>query len=249
LQIAEPESPCTPITDSSGLASVAKPPCRTPVCGSENLPCSVCCGKNARFLLAAGGRDYWRCSDCAATFLHPTQLPTIDAEYAHYLRHENSPEDLHYRRFLHRLAAPLLARLPHRQSGLDFGCGPGPALDCMLREAGHEVALYDPFFHRDSATLLRTYDFVTCTEVVEHFHRPAEEFARLDALLKPGGWLAIMTCFQTDDTRFAAWHYRRDPTHVVFYGAETFIQLARCYDWHCEIPVKDVVLMRKGKRS
>lgn len=249
MVVVEAKLARTPITDSSALVSAAKPLSRTPVSGAEDLPCAVCRGQNARFLLAVEGRDYWRCLDCEATFLQPTQLPAIDVEYAHYLRHENSPDDVRYRQFLYRLAAPLLACLPQRQSGLDYGCGPGPALACMLREAGHEVALYDPFFHRDSAALDRSYDFITCTEVVEHFHRPAEEFGRLDTLLKPGGWLAIMTCFQTDDARFAAWHYRREPTHVVFYRAETFIQLARRYGWQCEIPEKNVVLMRKRKRS
>ncbi|MBS0543647.1 MAG: methyltransferase domain-containing protein, partial [Proteobacteria bacterium] len=81
--------------------------------------------------------------------------------------------------------------------------------------------------------------------VVEHFHHPAEEFARLDALLRPGGWLGIMTCFQTDDARFARWHYRRDPTHVVFYREATFRVIARRHGWVCEIPAKDVVLMCK----
>ena len=90
-----------------------------------------------------------------------------------------------------------------------------------------------------------TYDFVTCTEVAEHFHRPADEFDRLERLLRPGGWLAVMTSFQTDDARFAGWHYRRDPTHVVFYRAETFRTIAARHGWDCEIPAKDVALMRK----
>jgi len=47
-------------------------------------------------------------------------------------------------------------------------------------------------FRPGSEALTRTCDFITCTEVAEHFHRPADEFRRLDALLKPGGWLALM---------------------------------------------------------
>ncbi len=117
----------------------------------------------------------------------------------------------------------------------------------MLREAGHEVALYDPFFAPDAAVLERRYDFITCTEAAEHFHDPAGEFDRFDRMLRPGGWLALMTCFQTDDARFARWHYRRDPTHVVFYRAATFQCIARRFGWQCEVPCKDVVLMRKGR--
>ena len=39
----------------------------------------------------------------------------------------------------------------------------------------------------------------------------------LSYLVRPGGWTGVMTCFQTDDARLAHCHYRRDPTHVVFY--------------------------------
>jgi len=61
----------------------------------------------------------------------------------------------------------------------------------------------------------------------------------------PGGWLAVMTIFQTDDTAFAGWHYRRDPTHVVFYREETFTAIARHHDWRCEFPCDNVVLLQK----
>jgi hypothetical protein len=55
-----------------------------------------------------------------------------------------------------------------------------------------------------------------------------------------------MTCFQTDDLKFANWYYRQDPTHVVFYREETFKYIASRFGWHCEIPAKDVVLMQKS---
>ncbi|MGM0583833.1 MAG: class I SAM-dependent methyltransferase [Pseudomonadota bacterium] len=207
------------------------------------------CGGGAAHFLSVGGRDYFRCPDCAARFLHPGQNPSREAERAHYRLHENAPDDPGYRRFLSKLADPLLARLPPASRGLDYGCGPGPALAAMLREAGHEVALHDPFFAPDPAPLARQHDFVACTETAEHFHRPAEEFARLRGLVRPGGWLALMTCFQTEDARFAGWHYRKDPTHVIFYREETFRHLARLWGWSCEIPAKDVVLMRRPAGS
>ncbi len=209
--------------------------------------CPVCGAAATRALAEVDARRYWRCGACEASFLDPAQLPGAALEQAEYLRHRNDPDDPGYRRFLARLAVPLLARLAPASEGLDYGCGPGPALAAMLGEAGHRVSLYDPFFHPDPAPLARRYDFVTCTEVVEHFHRPAAEFARLDGLLRPGGWLAVMTCFQTDDERFARWHYRRDPTHVVFYRARSFQVLAARHGWRCEVPAKDVVLLRKDE--
>lgn len=195
--------------------------------------------------MQAEGRAYWRCAECESRYLAPRHWLSRDAERAHYLLHENEVDDPRYRRFLARLAEPLCARLGPRAQGLDYGCGPGPALAAMLRAAGHVVALYDPFFHPDPAPLRRVYDFVTCTEVAEHFHDPRAEFKRLRGLVRPGGWLAVMTCFQTEDARFRHWHYRQDPTHVVFYREATFRYLAARWGWHYEAPVKDVVLMQR----
>ncbi|NNE23762.1 MAG: class I SAM-dependent methyltransferase [Rhizobiales bacterium] len=191
------------------------------------------------------GRDYWACSSCMARFLDPRQRPARDDEYNHYLTHENDAGDARYRKFLSKLAEPLMMRLEPGMQGLDYGCGPGPALAEMLREAGYEMALHDPFFCSDHAALGRTYDFITATETIEHFHDPAGEFDRLDEMLRPGGWLGVMTSFQTDDARFADWHYVKDPTHVVFYRDVTLQTIAAQHGWACEIPVKDVALLHK----
>jgi SAM-dependent methyltransferase len=209
------------------------------------LPCPVCRGGSVAAYQVVEGLGYFRCVDCEARFLDPAQRPSRQSEHAHYQLHENDPADPRYRAFLAKLAGPLVARLPPGLSGLDYGCGPGPALAAMLSEAGHSMALYDPFFFPDPAPLAATYDFITCTEVVEHFHAPADEFDKLERLLRPGGSLAVMTCFQTNDARFANWHYRKDPTHVVFYREQTFRTIAAQRGWECEVPVKDVVLMRK----
>ncbi len=207
--------------------------------------CPVCRWPGTRPFQNVSGRHYRRCPTCAARFLEPRQRLSRQAEHACYLLHENRPDDQGYRRFLSKLAAPLLARLPAASRGLDYGCGPGAALAAMLEEAGHEVALYDPLFQPDRKALSQAYDFVACTETAEHFHRPADEFARLMGMVRPGGWLAIMTCFQTDDARFPDWHYRRDPTHVVFYREETLRYVAAAAGWRCEVPVKDVALMQR----
>ncbi|SUZ32412.1 Ubiquinone biosynthesis O-methyltransferase [Roseibaca ekhonensis] len=212
--------------------------------GRADLACPVCLGPAVEFMTLAA-RRYRRCPTCQARFLDPAHFLTAAEEHAYYLTHENTVDDPGYRRFLSKLADPLLARLPAQAQGLDYGCGPGPALAAMLQEAGHRVALYDPFFAPDPAPLSQTYDFVTCTEVAEHFHQPVTEFARLRALVRPGGWLAVMTCFQTEDARFERWQYRADPTHVVFYRDATFRHLAQDWGWRCEIPCKDVALLQR----
>ncbi len=170
-------------------------------------------------------------------------LPSADEERSIYLLHRNDADDVGYRKYLEPIAKALLARLRPGSHGLDYGCGPDSALAAMLREAGHHLALYDPLFYPDADALARQYDFITCSEVIEHFHRPFQEFAKLNAMLKSGGVLAIMTRFLTDSIDFQRWHYRRDPTHVVFYRELTLRKVADRFRWACTIPCANVALL------
>lgn len=219
-------------------------------CGPENVqPCIVCGARAVQAFAVIDTLRYYRCAVCEATFLDPSQRLSREDEHQRYRLHKNDPADPGYRRFLARLSTPLVARLASGCRGLDYGCGPEPVLAGMLAEAGHRMRVFDPLFFPDRAPLDDSYDFITCSEVLEHCHHPAEEFARFDRLLRPGGWLALMTCFQTEDHRFAHWHYRRDRTHVVFFRATTLRLLARGLGWQCEIPVKNVALLRKPQGS
>ena len=139
------------------------------------------------------------------------------------------------------------AREKHALTGLDFGCGPCPVLTMIMGEMGFSMDYYDLFYFPKTEALERQYDFVTATEVVEHFCFPAKDFGRLCDLVKPGGYLAIMTSFLTPEAEkgFAQWYYRRDNTHVAFYKDSTFHQFAKRYGWKCEIPGKNVVIFRK----
>ena len=114
-----------------------------------------------------------------------------------------------------------------------------------MKKDGFEVFLYDPFFYPDKDVLTKQYDFITCTETVEHFHNPWKEFNTLNTILKPNGWLGVMTSFLTTDVMFENWYYRRDPTHVTFYSEKTFQVIASQRNWICEIKSKDIALLKK----
>ena len=192
-----------------------------------------------------GGLRYFRCAGCDLTFLDPAQRPSPEEERAEYALHRNDPDDVRYRAFLQQALDPLLPRLAPRAQGLDFGCGPGPTLSLMLTEAGHPTEDYDPNFRPDPAVLARSYDFITCTEVVEHLHRPGEVLARLDAMLKPGGFLSIMTERLTPERDFTGWRYRRQPSHVVFYSDLTMDWIAHRFSWRSSLHGPLVVLFEK----
>ena len=232
---------------------------------SESPPCPLCTARQgAVFFEGNGGafrehpRTYFRCGICDLIFASASQLLSPQDEKAEYDRHQNNPADQGYRRFLSRLYEPLQNRLGDHSRGLDFGSGPGPTLSVMLEEAGHAVALYDPFYAPDPSVLLQTYDFVTATEVVEHLHYPRRDLEQLWICLKPGGWLGIMTKLaysevdRSDENNslitratFATWHYKDDLTHVCFFSRKTFLWLSQL--WRCQLAFigNDVILLRK----
>ena len=187
-----------------------------------DLPCPLCDAHQASEFFADRRRTYVRCGNCMLVFVPPEFYLGLEAERREYELHENEVGDPGYRRFLSRLAEPLQTRLEPGARGLDFGCGPGPALAEMLREAGFSMALYDPFFHPESEVLEEKYDFITATEVVEHLHRPGQELRDLWQRLRPGGVLGIMTKLVIDREAFSRWHYKNDQTHVVFFSETTF---------------------------
>ncbi|MBQ0720370.1 MAG: class I SAM-dependent methyltransferase [Gammaproteobacteria bacterium] len=191
-------------------------------------------------------RDFFRCSQCALVFVPPCSHLSKSDEKGYYDLHQNSPHDLGYRAFLERLSKPLIQALEPASRGLDFGCGPGPTLSLMLQEQGHSVDLYDPFYAPDKSVFSRQYDFVTSTEVLEHLRAPGHELNRLWALLRPGGVLALMTKRVIDKTAFARWHYKNDPTHIVFFSEQTFHWLGKQWQVEAVFQGADVVLFTKN---
>lgn len=193
------------------------------------------------------GRRFRDCGTCRLLFVAPEHHVAPEAEREHYATHHNDPADPGYRAFLDRLARPLVERLPPGAEGLDYGSGPGPTLSRILRERGFPTDIYDPLFAPNPAPLRRRYDFVTCTEAAEHFHHPAHEFARLNGLLRPGGWLGLMTQLVPDDRPLEQWRYVRDPTHVCFYRPATLRWIAERHGWTVELRERGVALFRKGE--
>lgn len=212
---------------------------------NEVFRCRVCRHFDVVLFCEVEDKIYWRCQMCQATFMDPAGYLLPVEERAHYDLHENDISDPGYRAFLSRLGEPLISTLKPNLSGLDYGCGPGAALADLLRIVGHEMSIYDPFYAPDTDLLNYKYDFITCSETVEHFHDPAREFVRFDDMLKAGGLLAIMTNFQIGDDAFANWYYRRDPTHVVFYRRHTFEVLAAQHSWHYHFPAPNVAFLTK----
>jgi len=212
----------------------------------QSQTCPLCMTTDTNAFYRDSKRNYLRCNKCHLIYVPPQYFLSPAEEIAEYRLHQNSPQDPGYRRFLGRLFVPLLKRLPEKCRGLDFGSGPGPTLSVMFSETGHTMSIYDHFFAPDQAVLRDTYDFITASEVVEHLHHPGLELDKLWSCLKPGGWLGIMTKLALDQEAFASWHYKNDPTHVVFFSRATCQWLAERWQANLVFANKDVILLQKS---
>ncbi len=196
--------------------------------------CRLCQSSATEIFHKSQQRDYHLCSDCQLVFADPGSYLSPIEEKAEYDRHENSVDDPRYRLFLMQMFRPMQALIPVHSKGLDFGCGPGPALSRMFSEAGHTMALYDYFYAQDSKVLNDQYDFITATELIEHLHQPGQVLNRLWMQLKPHGYLGLMTQLWDEQDSFAGWAYKNDATHVCFFSNRTFAWLAKHWQarWH-----------------
>ncbi len=212
---------------------------------TNDTVCPLCMGRRVFVFYEDQNRHYFRCETCQLVFVPIAFHLSSSDEKTEYDLHQNSPDDQRYRRFLTRLFEPVQARLTPDSRGLDFGSGPGPTLSVMFEEAGYPMAVYDPFYAPDTSPLSRQYDFVTCSEVVEHFRTPRVELEKLWSCVRPGGVLGIMTKLVLNQEAFARWHYKDDRTHVSFFSRTTFEWLAA--EWRAELTFigSDVILLRK----
>ncbi|MCC7300783.1 MAG: class I SAM-dependent methyltransferase [Verrucomicrobia bacterium] len=189
----------------------------------ESIPnCPLCASKATEPFYRDRKREFFHCLECDLVFVPPEFHLSSEAEKARYDFHSHSLADSGYRNFLNRLFRPLEGKLLPGARGLDFGCGQTPTLSVLCEEAGFSCANYDLHYFTDPAVLEKQYDFLTCSETMEHFRNPREEFERFLQLVKPGGWIGIMTQLRDDAPPFSTWFYKDDVTHVCFFSRRTF---------------------------
>ncbi len=189
---------------------------------------------------------YLKCTQCFLVFTRSIDLLDPDEEKKRYMTHENDYRDQGYKDFLYRLLTPLKSSIPDNSKGLDFGCGPGPAISHYLNEEGYEVKNYDPYFANEKSLLENKYDFLTCTEVIEHIYDVKDAFAQMVKLVNEKGTIGIMTQFPPDEQeKFSSWWYKNDPTHVRFFSKKTLNYMACEFNLDVEFHGKSVAIFKK----
>jgi len=190
------------------------------------MPCPLCHSKTDPFIEAAG-RTYRNCKTCWLISVPPEHLIPENEEKERYLEHENSLDNPGYVQMFMDKIQLLPSYCPKVRTVLDFGCGYEPVLVSLLNREGYRAEGFDFFFHPEWPSD-KTFDLVISTETFEHLKDPARELDRIEKVIAPGGYLAVMTQFypashgEPDPTEFAKWYYQRDPTHIRFFSPETF---------------------------
>ena len=218
----------------------------------ESIPgCPLCASKATETFYRDRKREFFQCLECDLIFVPPEFHLAPETEKARYDFHRQSLSDSGYRDFLNRLFRPLEQKLSPGAHGLDFGCGQKPTLSVLFKEAGYSCADYDLHFANDPAVLEtcaakggKQYDFLTCSETMEHFKNPREEFERFLRLVKPGGWIGIMTQLRDEAPPFEKWFYKDDATHVCFFSRKTFQWLETRYGLKLELHPNGVALFQ-----
>jgi len=204
--------------------------------------CPLCSGKSSHYYTLRQ-REFLQCSLCLSVFTHPDSFLTAEAEKAHYLCHENNPDDPGYRKFLSPVSNRILEDFNAADKGLDFGAGTGSPIVKVLQENSYNISQYDLFFYNDPEKLNRKYDYIACTEVAEHFKEPYKEFDLLRDMLKPNGTLYLMTEMFDENRDFATWYYKTDPTHIFLYHPKAFEWIKDNFDFKKVTIDKRVIIL------
>lgn len=199
------------------------------MCKVTGMHCPLC-GAVGAFMRRRGERALYRCPVCDLVFLPPEFHPTEEEARREYLLHDNTMECEGYVRMFEEKIDLLERHCAGVRSALDYGCGPGPVLVELLRRRGYEASGYDPLFFPD-ADLEGPYDCVISTEAFEHFENPRLELERIGAMLRSGGYLAVMTLTHSAETDFGEWWYLNIPSHIAFYSARTFRWIERAFGY------------------
>lgn len=172
-------------------------------------------------------REFYFCSECFSVSLDSNNHLSAEEQKQHYGYHRNDANDKEYQKFVSPIVDSILKDFKPSHKGLDFGCGKDSSITKLLKEQNYEVASYDIFFANDPKVLKKTYDFIACCEVIEHFNNPKSEFERLFSLLNSDGKLYCMTELFSEKMNFDEWYYKNDPTHVFFYSEKTIGWIAQ----------------------
>ena len=208
----------------------------------EHVTCNLCGADDSRLLYSL--RDYrlrvddrlWnlvQCRRCSLGYLDPR--PTAAEIQMYY------PESyFNHRGGMGRRYDRQASYVPSRAGDLlDIGAARGDFL-AVMRERGwnvtgiepwtsenpHDLTIHRQRFPEECELEPASFDVVTAWAVFEHLHDPAAAFARVAALLRPGGQLIVQVPnLRSIRARFA--RLEDIPRHLYFFSEKTLRRYGR----------------------
>ena len=215
------------------------------------MKCPLCNYYPSIFQLKSDLREYWFCPKCRLVFVPPKFFIPEEAEVKRYLEHENSLGNEGYVKMFKEKINTIKKICLETNTVLDYGCGYEPVLKELLEREGFKTNAYDPIFFPNE-DLQKEYNLIISTETFEHFKKPREELTRLIPKISNKGYLAVMTRFYPENKNtlslesFSKWYYKRDPTHIAFYGRKTFSWMAEKFKLEiCHDNEFDFIIFKK----
>ncbi len=210
--------------------------CRTPSPAIGAVDFNRSCEDWRRVALPLSGRrvTYHRCQECGLLFtgdfdawtredfllrIYNDGYANVDPDYAG-LRPAASAE------MLGAMFGSALAGM----DVLDYGGGNGALADLLTREHGARAETYDPFDPAYDIRPGRSYQLVTCFEVLEHTPDPQATIQEIASLVAADGLVVFSTLLQPPD--FAQqglnwWYVAPRNGHVTMYSATALAMLWR----------------------
>lgn len=202
--------------------------------------CPLCKTKGIKFK-----DNYYNCPECKAVFKDKRFYPSRGEEFERYESHNNDVNDTGYQKFVNPIVSSVLRDFLPEHRGLDYGGGFAPVITKILRDNNYNIKVYDPFFRNNKSLLSQKYDYIVACEVIEHFHKPYEEFTGLEKILNDNGKIYCMTHIYNNSIPFDNWYYKNDETHVIIYRSETIKWIIRHTDFSdAEISSRLVILKK-----
>ncbi len=179
------------------------------------------CDSNATVFCEKPNHLFYKCNNCEGIFRPRFTFLETSLEKEHYEKHNNDVNDKRYQNFVLPIVNAILNDFCQIDKGLDFGSGTGPVVSKMLRDKKYQIENYDLFFENIPELLKKKYNYISCCEVMEHFHKPFKEFKLLRSMLLPNGKLYCKTELFKNQKPFEEWYYKDDFTHVFIYQEAT----------------------------